>query len=106
MTRRGGAMFSLREAAALIPSATVVGDDSVVFEHVSTDSRTAGPGDLFVALKGDRFDAHDFLPDVAARQIVSGRVRHTPADWSLPALNVPDTRIALGALARGWRRRF
>jgi UDP-N-acetylmuramoyl-tripeptide--D-alanyl-D-alanine ligase len=106
MTRRGDAMFSLREAAALIPGATVLGDDSVVFEHVSTDSRTAGPGDLFVALKGDRFDAHDFLRDVAARQIAAALVTHTPADWSLPALKVADTRVALGALARGWRRRF
>jgi UDP-N-acetylmuramoyl-tripeptide--D-alanyl-D-alanine ligase len=106
MTRRGDAMFSLREAAALIPGATVLGDDSVTFEHVSTDSRTAGPGDLFVALKGDRFDAHDFLPDVAARQIAAALVTRTPADWSLPALKVADTRAALGALARGWRRRF
>jgi UDP-N-acetylmuramoyl-tripeptide--D-alanyl-D-alanine ligase len=99
-------MFSLREAAALIPGATVLGDDSVVFEHVSTDSRTAAEGDLFVALKGDRFDAHDFLPDVAARQIAAALVTRTPADWSVPALKVADTRVALGALARGWRRRF
>ena len=106
MTRPGEAMFSLREAAALIPGATVLGDDSVAFERVSTDSRTAGPGDLFVALKGDRFDAHDFLPDVAARQIAAALVTRTPAGWNLPALQVADTRIALGALARGWRRRF
>lgn len=99
-------MFSLREAAALIPGATVIGDDSVTFEHVSTDSRTAGPGDLFVALKGDRFDAHDFLPDVAARHIATALVTHTPANWPIPALKVADTRVALGALARGWRRRF
>ena len=106
MTRRDVAMFSLREAAALIPGASVLGDDSVTFEHVSTDSRTAGPGDLFVALKGDRFDAHDFLPDVAARQIAAALVTRTPVEWSLPALKVADTREALGALARGWRRRF
>jgi UDP-N-acetylmuramoyl-tripeptide--D-alanyl-D-alanine ligase len=106
MTRRGGAMFSLREAAALIPSATVVGDDGVTFEHVSTDSRTAGPGDLFVALKGDRFDAHDFLPDVAARNVSAALLTRTPADWQVPSLKVADTRTALGALAHGWRRRF
>ena len=106
MTRRGGAMFSLREAAALIPSATVVGDDGVTFEQVSTDSRTAGPGDLFVALKGDRFDAHDFLPDVAARNVSAALLTRTPADWQVPSLKVADTRTALGALAHGWRRRF
>ncbi|MDE1183197.1 UDP-N-acetylmuramoyl-tripeptide--D-alanyl-D-alanine ligase [Paraburkholderia sp.] len=99
-------MFSLREAAALIPGATVVGDDTVRFERVSTDSRTAGPGDLFVALKGERFDAHDFLADVAARRISAALVSHAPDGFGAPALHVADTRFALGALARGWRRRF
>ena len=99
-------MFSLREAAALIPAATVVGDDGVTFEHVSTDSRTAGPGDLFVALKGDRFDAHDFLSDVAARHVSAALLTRTPADWQVPSLKVADTRAALGALAHGWRCRF
>jgi UDP-N-acetylmuramoyl-tripeptide--D-alanyl-D-alanine ligase len=99
-------MFSLREAAALIPDATVVGDDTAKFERVSTDSRTAGPGDLFVALKGDRFDAHDFLPDVAQRGIAAALLTRVPDGWTLPALQVRDTRVALGALARGWRNRF
>jgi len=99
-------MFSLREAAALIPGATVLGDDTVTFERVSTDSRSCGPGDLFVALKGERFDAHDFLPEVAARNVSAALVTRSPGDWRVPALRVPDTRVALGALARGWRRRF
>jgi len=99
-------MFSLREAAALIPGATVIGDDSVTFERVSTDSRSAGPGDLFVAIKGERFDAHDFLGDVAARNVTAALVSRTPQDWSVPALRVTDTRVGLGALARGWRRKF
>ncbi|SEB24470.1 UDP-N-acetylmuramoyl-tripeptide--D-alanyl-D-alanine ligase [Paraburkholderia sartisoli] len=99
-------MYSLREAAALIPGATVLGDESVTFERVSTDSRTAGPGDLFVALKGDRFDAHDFLPEVATRHVSAALVTRSPGDWRVPALRVADTRVALGALARGWRRRF
>jgi UDP-N-acetylmuramoyl-tripeptide--D-alanyl-D-alanine ligase len=99
-------MYSLREAAALIPGATVLGDESVTFDRVSTDSRTAGPGDLFVALKGDRFDAHDFLPEVATRHVSAALVTRSPGDWRVPALRVADTRVALGALARGWRRRF
>jgi UDP-N-acetylmuramoyl-tripeptide--D-alanyl-D-alanine ligase len=99
-------MFSLREAAALIPGATVIGDDSVTFERVSTDSRSAGPGDLFVAIKGERFDAHDFLADVAARNVTAALVSRAPQDWNVPALRVKDTRVGLGALARGWRRKF
>ncbi len=99
-------MFSLREAAALIPGATVLGDENATFDQVSTDSRTAGPGDLFVALKGDRFDAHDFLAEVAARQVSAVLVTRSPGDWRIPALRVADTRVALGALANGWRQRF
>ncbi|MGY6255573.1 UDP-N-acetylmuramoyl-tripeptide--D-alanyl-D-alanine ligase [Paraburkholderia caledonica] len=106
MSGQGNAMFSLREAAALIPGATVIGDDSVTFERVSTDSRSAGPSDLFVAIKGERFDAHDFLGDVAARNVTAALVSRTPQDWSVPALRVTDTRVGLGALARGWRRKF
>ncbi|SDD97548.1 UDP-N-acetylmuramoyl-tripeptide--D-alanyl-D-alanine ligase [Paraburkholderia lycopersici] len=99
-------MLSLREAAALIPGASVLGDENATFERISTDSRTAGPGDLFVALKGDRFDAHDFLGEVANRHVSAALVSRSPGDWRIPALRVDDTRTALGALALGWRRRF
>jgi UDP-N-acetylmuramoyl-tripeptide--D-alanyl-D-alanine ligase len=100
-------MFTLREAAALIPGATVTDDDSIAFDRVSTDSRTCGPGDLFVALKGDRFDAHDFLADVAARNVSAVLAARLPDHFNVPALRVTgDTRTALGALANGWRRRF
>jgi UDP-N-acetylmuramoyl-tripeptide--D-alanyl-D-alanine ligase len=99
-------MLTLRDAAALIPGASVLGDENATFERISTDSRTAGPGDLFVALKGDRFDAHDFLPEVANRHVSAVLVSRSPGDWRIPALRVNDTRTALGALALGWRRRF
>ncbi|PCE29387.1 UDP-N-acetylmuramoyl-tripeptide--D-alanyl-D-alanine ligase [Burkholderia ubonensis] len=99
-------MLSLGEAARLIQGATVHGDASVTFERVSTDSRTAGPGDLFVALKGERFDAHDFLGDVAARGAAAALVSQVPAGSTLPSIVAADTRTALGALAHGWRKRF
>jgi UDP-N-acetylmuramoyl-tripeptide--D-alanyl-D-alanine ligase len=99
-------LFTLREAAALIPGSVVIGDENVAFERVATDSRKAGPGDLFVAIKGDRFDAHDFLRQVAASGIAAALVSRTPEGWSLPALKVRDTRVALGGLAHGWRARF
>lgn len=99
-------MLSLNEAAQLIPGAVVRGDGAVTFDRIGTDSRSVGAGDLFVALKGDRFDAHDFLPDVAARGVNAVLAARLPDDWTSPALVVPDTRAALGALARGWRRRY
>ncbi|WP_153099317.1 UDP-N-acetylmuramoyl-tripeptide--D-alanyl-D-alanine ligase [Paraburkholderia hayleyella] len=101
-------LFSLSEAAALIPGASVEGDAATTFERVATDSRTVGPGDLFIALKGERFDAHDFLPDVVARHPSAVMVmpHSAAAVVAVPVLRVPDTRRALGELARGWRRRF
>ena len=98
--------FTLREAALEIPGAIVIGDEHVAFERVSTDSRTAGPGDLFIAIKGDRFDAHNFLPQVAQRGIAAALVTRTPDAFHVPAIKVKDTRVALGALAHGWRKRF
>ena len=103
-------MLTLDQAAAMIEGAVVVGNSEAAgttsFARVSTDSRTAGPGDLFIALRGERFDAHDFLPAVAAQHATAAIVSHMPVEVSLPHLLVPDTRLALGALARGWRRRF
>jgi UDP-N-acetylmuramoyl-tripeptide--D-alanyl-D-alanine ligase len=102
-------MFTLREAAALIPGAVFQGDEAIAIERVVTDSRGVQPGDLFVAVKGDRFDAHDFLDQVAksgaAAALVSRDVRNSDA-WPLPVIKVKDTRAALGALAHGWRKRF
>jgi len=74
------------------------------FSEISTDTRTLGPGALFLALTGDRFDGHDHL--VAARDSgASGAVvRHgTPPVEGLRLYQVDDTLVALGALAR--RRR-
>ncbi len=99
-------MLTLQEAAALIPGATVLGDASTSFAKVSTDSRACGPGDLFVALHGERFDAHDFLEQVAARGASAAMISRSVAEWTLPALKVADTRVALGQLAHGWRMRF
>jgi UDP-N-acetylmuramoyl-tripeptide--D-alanyl-D-alanine ligase len=73
---------------------------------VSTDTRHIAGGDLFVALAGERFDAHDFLPDAAAKG-ASGLVVAKPertTGLGVPVFAVPDTTVALGALAR-YRRR-
>jgi UDP-N-acetylmuramoyl-tripeptide--D-alanyl-D-alanine ligase len=99
-------MFSLREAAVLIPEATILGNPDTRFDRVSTDSREVGAGALFVALKGERFDAHDFLDEVARHGASAALISRSPDGWRLPGLRVPDTRVALGALARGWRRQF
>jgi UDP-N-acetylmuramoyl-tripeptide--D-alanyl-D-alanine ligase len=76
--------------------ATLLGAD-VAFGAVSTDSRRVGAGDLFVALKGDQFDGHDFLPAVASSGAVAALVS-TAAEIDLPQLLVADTQRALGRL--------
>ncbi|MDR3479790.1 MAG: UDP-N-acetylmuramoyl-tripeptide--D-alanyl-D-alanine ligase [Burkholderiaceae bacterium] len=76
------------------------------FDGVSTDSRKVAPGNLFVALRGERFDAHAFLPQVAQQGAAAVVVERRPEDLSIPALVVPDTRIALAEIARHWRRQF
>lgn len=76
-----------------------------VFTGVSTDTRTLARGDLFVALVGPRFDGHRFLSEAAAAGAagaLSGRALAT----SLPYVETPDTRQALGAFAGFWRRQF
>ncbi|WP_420996493.1 UDP-N-acetylmuramoyl-tripeptide--D-alanyl-D-alanine ligase [Cupriavidus sp. 30B13] len=108
-------MTNLQQAAGWIagarlslPAAAGAADAAAPgFSRVLTDSRAVQPGDLFVALKGERFDAHDFLADVAARGAAAVLVEREPdTALGLPAIVVPDTRLALGQLAAGWRRRF
>ncbi|WP_043437785.1 UDP-N-acetylmuramoyl-tripeptide--D-alanyl-D-alanine ligase, partial [Cupriavidus sp. HPC(L)] len=101
-------MTDLQQAAGWIAGARVEGDGARQFARVHTDSRTVEPGDLFVALRGERFDAHDFIADVAARGAAAVLVERDicAAAPGLPAIVVPDTRIALGQLGAGWRARF
>ena len=64
------------------------------------------PGSLFVALRGERFDAHDFLAEVATSGAAAVLAEKVPPAYPLPALLVPDTRGALGEIAAYWRRQF
>ncbi|MBL8534447.1 MAG: UDP-N-acetylmuramoyl-tripeptide--D-alanyl-D-alanine ligase [Betaproteobacteria bacterium] len=99
-------MFDLSEPSASI-GARHQGPDSRVLA-VTTDSRAIRRGDLFVALKGERFDGHAFV-DAALAAGAAGAVVSDPASVATheaPLLVVPDTRIALGELGAWWRDRF
>ncbi|HJW25592.1 MAG TPA: UDP-N-acetylmuramoyl-tripeptide--D-alanyl-D-alanine ligase [Rhodocyclaceae bacterium] len=79
----------------------------VALAGVSTDTRSIAAGQLFVALKGERFDAHDFLAQAAgqgAAAVLVSAADKLPAGQ--PAVVVDDTRLALGRLAAVWRARF
>jgi UDP-N-acetylmuramoyl-tripeptide--D-alanyl-D-alanine ligase len=99
-------MMTLGQAHALLPSSALVGDADVPIERVHSDTRSLQPGDLFVALKGERFDAHDFLPQARAAGAVAAIAERGLAEAALPGLQVADTRRALGELAAAWRRRM
>jgi UDP-N-acetylmuramoyl-tripeptide--D-alanyl-D-alanine ligase len=83
---------------------------SVEADRVHTDSRSLRSGDVFVALRGERFDGNQFIAQAKAQGAVavvceaSGEAEAVAQ--GLPALVVPDARLALGELAAGWRTQF
>ncbi|OYU44924.1 MAG: UDP-N-acetylmuramoylalanyl-D-glutamyl-2, 6-diaminopimelate--D-alanyl-D-alanine ligase [Burkholderiales bacterium PBB4] len=101
-------MMQLSQAAQWMPGAHMCGDSNATVLRVHTDTRTTEPGDLFVALRGESFDANNFLEDAQRRGAVAavclpGMGAHLE---NFPRIEVPDTKLALGALATAWRRQF
>jgi len=102
-------MMRLSEAARAIP-AVLRGEDRV-FEAVSTDTRELVPQALFVALKGARYDGHDFLAQAADADAAAAMVEDPGSGIrdmgkSFPLLVVENTRLGLGSLAAYWRNKF
>ena len=92
--------------AAKVTGGELRGAD-VTFDAVSTDSRGIRKGELFVALRGERFDGHDFLAAAAAAGAAAALVDRAHVGSSpLPVTAVDDTTVALGVLAAHWRRQF
>ena len=98
-------MMSVAETATALAGRASGAD--VRFCGVSTDSRSIGRGELFVALRGERFDGHDFLATAATRGAAAAMVdRDYHGPFPLPVVIVADTKRGLGELARQWRGRF
>ncbi len=77
------------------------------FTRVTTDSRSLRAGDLFVALRGERFDGHDFVAGAFSRGAAAALVAEDRvADLAGTLVAVPDPLAALGTLAAFWRARF
>ena len=104
---------TLTFAAAACAGTIRQGPATASFQAVSTDSRTAKAGDLFFAIKGDTFDGHHFLPEVAAKGVAGVVVENNRlADFAskIPAtvsvLAVADVRQAYGQIAAAYRQQF
>ena len=92
----------LAELAAVLETRLIKGD--AAFAGVTTDSRHVKPGELFVALRGERHDAHDYVAQAEAAGAAAAVVeRELPL--ALPQLVCLDTLEALGRIARHWRDR-
>jgi UDP-N-acetylmuramoyl-tripeptide--D-alanyl-D-alanine ligase len=75
--------------------------------RVSTDSRRIGPGDLFFAIKGDKFDGHNFISEVMQKGASAVVVEREPERaFSSAVIVVDDTRVALGQMGARYRKDF
>jgi UDP-N-acetylmuramoyl-tripeptide--D-alanyl-D-alanine ligase len=99
-------MMTLAQAQAWIGGARLVGDAATTIDRVHTDTRTLAAGDLFVALKGERYDANEFLADAKTGGAVAAIAHGGLEAAGLAGIEVNDSLAALGALAAGWRNQF
>jgi UDP-N-acetylmuramoyl-tripeptide--D-alanyl-D-alanine ligase len=98
-------MMDLAEAARAVDGRASGANPA--FSGVSTDSRAVAPGDLFVALAGERFDGHDYVAEALRRGAAAALVsRPVGAAGDFPQVLVADTKAGLGRLAAAWRARF
>jgi UDP-N-acetylmuramoyl-tripeptide--D-alanyl-D-alanine ligase len=95
---------SLHQLQKVVANSTVTGDTD--FAGLSTDSRKIEQGNVFLALRGETFDAHDFFGMVAESGAVAVIAERVPTDFPIPALIVPDTKLALAEIATYWRQQF
>lgn len=104
------AQFTRDDLFAALQPVACDGLERIYVDGISTDTRTLQPGMLFIALRGERFDGHDFIKDAiergAAALVLDVFFRNRIPLPRVPTLWVHDTLAALGDLARYHRRRF
>lgn len=98
--------ISLQQLHSWLPHSRLVGDPHQLITRLHTDSRSLTAGDMFVALKGERFDGHDFLSQLPRQGINIALAKHGLKELGLMGLEVNDTRQALGHTAKAWRQQF
>lgn len=99
----------MKFAAGACGGEILLGDPETMVKNVCTDSRKAGPGDLFFAIQGEHFDGHDFLTEVAEKKAAVAVIERKKMPPQLPGcavLVVENTITALGKFAAAYRRDF
>lgn len=97
--------MKLKQIAAFC-GARIPADDTTVISGVCKDTRFVNPGDLFLAIRGQKFDGHDFVCRAATLGAAAVLVEHEVEDCPIPQLIVEDTVRALGEIACGYRAGF
>ena len=101
-----GLDLTLAQLHAWVPHSQLVGNPQQVVSRIHTDSRSLLPGDVFVALQGERFDGHDFLDQLLALGVHAAIATHGLSKAGVMGLEVADTRQALAHIAHAWRAQF
>jgi UDP-N-acetylmuramoyl-tripeptide--D-alanyl-D-alanine ligase len=96
-------MMTLAQVHAMLPGSTLIGDGAIEIARVHSDTRTLQRGDLFVALKGERFDAHDMLAQAKMQGAVAALAQRGLREAGLPGVLVPNSERGLQDLACAWR---
>ncbi|MEN9781384.1 MAG: hypothetical protein RL014_2532 [Pseudomonadota bacterium] len=99
-------MMHLGDLFDALPGAALHGPADTVVQRVHSDTRTLQPGDLFVAIRGERFDANDFIADAQRAGAVAALAHRGRLPAGCAGIEVDDTRVALMQMAAAWRRRF
>lgn len=95
--------MSLHEAANELGCR--VTENNIIFQGISTDTRTLTPGNLFIAIRGEQFNGHDFIQEAVKKGACAVMVDNS-CDISIPQLVVKDTIEAFGKISEHWRSRF
>jgi len=104
--------ITIGEIVAAVRGSQISGSPDRAAKGLCTDSRSMVPGHLFLALKGARYDGHDFLGDAVNAGaggliLEAGRpLREATADHDIEVITVSSTLQALGDLASWWRKRW
>ena len=106
-------ILSIEEVLKATSGKLLQGEDNTFFQGVSTDSRTVTEGELFIALKGSRFDGHTYALEALEKKaggVIIEEDKVGDIRWNgyqaKAVIAVKDTLIALGNIALNWRRKY